>query len=238
MDMSIPPCVRALEHVGETIGRVAGKDAPAVSLREILVLNYDRLQRRLTRHFACADTASDCLQEAWLHLGSAALPTALRNPEAYVYRVACNLATDQLRDGRPWMFLADAAWVFEELVDRGPGPDAVAEARSDLAALDRALENVPGRHRRVLVGLRLEELTREEVAARHGISLRSVDTALRQALDYCAAQTGRRASGGIRSPRRGLARSRDANDACSPAGRGERKARPTAGSETRQAIAI
>lgn len=59
--------------------------------------------------------------------------------------------------------------------------------------------------------LRLEELTREEVAARHGMSLRSVDTVLRQTLDYCATQTGRRAVGGVNTPRRALlhARKRD-----------------------------
>ncbi|MDF3835854.1 sigma-70 family RNA polymerase sigma factor [Cupriavidus basilensis] len=208
MDTSIPHCVKAPGTTGDATGAASHADESGVVLRDFLVLNYDQLRRRLTRHVGCSDTACDSLQEAWLRLGSATLPDAVRSAEAYVYRVACNLATDQLRDRRMWPSLADADSVFEHLADHGPGPEAVVEARSDLAALDRALENVPGRHRRVLVGLRLEELTREEVAARHGISLRSVDTVLRQTLDYCATQTGRRAVGGVNTPRRALLHTR------------------------------
>jgi len=206
--MSIPHCVAICAATEGATG--ATTDAPALgqALRECLELNYDHLHRRLTRHVGCPDTASDSLQEAWLRLGSATLPDAVRSAEAYVYRVACNLATDQLRDRRMWPSLADAEAVFEHLADHSPGPEAVVEARSELAALDRALQGVPGRHRRVLMGLRLEELTREEVAARDGISLRSVDTALRQTLDYCAAQTGRGVVGGIQSPRRALPRTK------------------------------
>ncbi|MHA7680262.1 RNA polymerase sigma factor [Cupriavidus sp. PET2-C1] len=204
MDTSIPHCIKAPGTTGGAAGAASHAGESGVVLRDFLVSNYDQLRRRLTRHIGCPDMACDSLQEAWLRLGSATLPDAVRSAEAYVYRVACNLATDQLRDRRIWPSLADADTVFEHLADHGPGPEAVVEARSDLAALDRALENVPGRHRRVLVGLRLEELTREEVAARHGISLRSVDTVLRQTLDYCATQTGRRAVGGVNTPRRAL----------------------------------
>ncbi|AOZ03712.1 hypothetical protein BKK81_32400 [Cupriavidus sp. USMAHM13] len=244
MDMSIPHCVRAPEPLegapgavgGAATGAVTGEEAAAVVLREILVTNYDRLHRRLMRQFGCRDTASDSLQEAWLRLGSATVSDAVRCAEAYVYRVACNVATDQLRDRNLWPSLVDPDLVFEHLADRGPGPDAVAEARSDLAALDRALQQVPGRHRRVLVGLRLEELTREEVAARDGISLRNVDTALRQALDHCAALTGRRAVGGVSAPRRTLARAGGAGSVPAPAEKPVRRHAPKARSEAVPAL--
>jgi len=206
--MSVPYCVANCEAAEGTTRTSTPTPALSQALRECLELNYDHLHRRLTRHVGCPDTASDSLQEAWIRLGSATLPDAVRSAEAYVYRVACNLATDQLRDRRMWPSLADAETVFEHLADHGPGPEAVVEARSELAALDRALQGVPGRHRRVLMGLRLEELTREEVAARDGISLRSVDTVLRQTLDYCAAQTGRRAQGGVTAPRRALSKTK------------------------------
>lgn len=228
VDMSIPHCVAIRESTDDTSGVAIPASAPGHALRECLESNYDQLHRRLTRHVGCPDTASDSLQEAWLRLGSATLPDAVRSAEAYVFRVACNLATDQLRDRLMWPSPADSEAVFEHLADHGPGPEAVVEARSELAALDRALERVPGRHRRVLVGLRLEEMTREEVAARDGISLRIVDTVLRQTLDYCAAQTGRSAVGGVSSPRRALphAKRRDCDmpESRRPAQREERAA--------------
>ena len=35
---------------------------------------------------------------------------------------------------------------------------------------------------------RIEELSRDEIATRYGLSIKSVDLALRQAVDYCAEQ--------------------------------------------------
>ena len=175
-------------------------------LRGCLESNYDRLLRRLSRRIGCSDTASDSLHEAWVRLGSATLPDAVHSAETYVFRMAYNLAVDQMRGRSMWASLADENEVFDVLPDRGPGPEAVAGARSELAALGRALEEMSGHHRRVLVELRIDDLTREEVAARHGLSLRKVDTLLRQTLDYCAIQTGRQASGGISESRRPVRR--------------------------------
>ena len=171
-------------------------------LRECLEANYDRLLRRLSRSIGCSDTASDSLHEAWVRLGSATLPEAIHRGETYVFRMAYNLAVDQMRARQMCDSLADESEVFDVLPDRGPGPEAVAGARSELAALSRALDEMSGHHRRVLVELRIDDLTREEVAARYGLSLRKVDTLLRQTLDYCAMQTGRQAAGGISQSRR------------------------------------
>ncbi len=182
------------------------ESAATQALRECLASNYDRLLRRLSRRIGCADTASDSLHEAWVRLGSATLPDAVHSAETYVFRMAYNLAVDQMRGRRMWASIADENEVFDALPDRGPGPEAVAGARSELAALARALEDMSGYHRRVLMELRVEDLTREEVAARHGLSVRKVDTLLRQTLDYCATRTGRTASGGISESRRPIRR--------------------------------
>ena len=156
MDMSIPHCVRAPEPLegapgavgGAATGAVTGEEAAAVVLREIPVTNYDRLHRRLMRQFGCRDTASDSLQEARLRLGSATVSDAVRCAEAYVYRVACNVATDQLRDRNLWPSLVDPDTVFEHCRPRaGAGRGGRGAFRP--AALDRALQQVPGRHRRV-----------------------------------------------------------------------------------------
>ncbi len=199
-----------VSHVGVALaeaqeGRWVEQTSTATQmLRECLESNYDRLLRRLSRRIGCSDTASDSLHEAWVRLGSATLPDAVQSAETYVFRMAYHLAVDQMRGRSMWASLADDNEMFDGLPDRGPGPEAVAGARSELAALARALEQMPGHHRRVLVELRIDDLTREEVAARHGLSLRKVDTLLRQTLDYCAIQTGRAACGGISESRRSV----------------------------------
>lgn len=160
------------------------------ALREFLASNYTRLHQRLKRHLGCSDQASDCLHDAWLRLGEMTLSEPVQSPEAYVYRVACNVAMDRLRSNRKWQYASDLESGLEALADHSPGPDLIAEARSELEAVERALACLPRRHRSVLIGLRIEGKTRQEVADWLRISLRSVDTALRQALDHCAEASG------------------------------------------------
>ncbi len=179
-----------LDTAGHAEGYAPGEDAAGVLPRDFLVANYASLHRRLARHLNCPDLASECLHEAWLRLGRLTLPATVRNPEAYVYRTACNLAMDRLRSNRCWQYTGDSDTELESLADDVPGPDHIAAARSDLAAVERAMQRLPHRHRSVLIALRIEEMTRQEVADWHRISPRSVDTVLRQAQDYCAQASG------------------------------------------------
>lgn len=182
---------------------MAGVEALSPCLQAHLATHYARLHRRLTRYLGCPELASDCLHDAWLRLADKPAPPA-SSMDAYVCRVACNLAVDQLRQARPWQYAPGAETLLEQLADAAAGPAALAEVRSEVAAVDRALARLPRRHRQVLLGLRLEDATRDEVAARHGLSLRNVDTLLRQALDHCAAHTGQAVIGGIGQVRRAL----------------------------------
>ena len=175
-----------------------------LALQGFLLENYAHLKRRLMRHLGCPDLASECLHDVWLRLGHIEVRAAVQSPEAYVYRMACNVAMDRMRSNRPWQYTGDADTEFEHLADEAPGPDHIASARSDLAALERAMARLPRRHRSVLVALRIDEMTRDEVASRYDLSLRSVDTVLRQALDYCAEHSGQLVLTGVSGPRRAL----------------------------------
>ena len=194
---------------------VAPLSAPAprqgAQLQAVLESNYAGLHRRLTRHLGCAELASDSLHDAWLRLGGLAgsgAPLA-HSPVAYVFRVACNAATDSLRRNRAWLYAGEgdedgAAVLVDILADTAAGPERLAELHADVRRLAQAVALLPRRHQQVLEALRVDELTRQEVAERHDMSLRNVDTALRQALDHCARHTGHAALGGARTPRRSL----------------------------------
>lgn len=193
------------------IDDVVLRDMPASSdaaappeLREVLVTHYDSLIRRLVRHLGCADLASECLHDAWLRLGEITVSPAIQRPDAYVYRVACNLAMDRLRHDRPLQAAGEDEGELASLADARPGPEDLAQARSQLAAVARAYESLPRRHRAVLTALRIDEQSREQVASRHGISLRTLDTTLRQALQHCAEPAGLPILVGVSGPRRRL----------------------------------
>ncbi|MPS26605.1 sigma-70 family RNA polymerase sigma factor [Pigmentiphaga sp.] len=200
MTLSAVDCLEAPDAVDGVAGDSFAEDAGGVVLRDFLAANYARLHRRLQRHLGCPDLASECLHEAWLRLGEIPLRAVVQNPDAYVYRIAFNLAMDHLRNRRPWQDAADAG--LEHMVDHAPGPDVIAEARSDVQAVERAMQRLPHRHRLVLVALRIEEKTRQEVADWYRISLRNVDTTLRQALEQCAQASGQTVRVGVGSSRR------------------------------------
>ncbi|NMG35325.1 sigma-70 family RNA polymerase sigma factor [Azoarcus sp. TTM-91] len=173
----------------------AGALPEGAGLRAYLAANYRELQRRLARRFGCADLASECLHETWLRLGDMTT-AAIRCPEAYVYRAASNVAMERLRDrdARPGAALEEAD--LEQLADSAPGPEQTVEARSELAAMERALHGLPRRHRAILLALRVEDCSRQEAAAWYRVSVRTLDAILGQALRHCAHYTARPRSGG------------------------------------------
>ncbi|WP_183013890.1 RNA polymerase sigma factor [Achromobacter sp. UMC46] len=162
---------------------VAGGDT-AARLRAHLSGSYAALHGRLARRFGCADLARECLHDTWLRL---ARPVAgeVRQADAYVFRMACHLAIDRLRAQASWLSLDDPDAGLPEPIDESPGPQTVAEGRSALMALAQIMEGLPRRQRAVLIALRVEGRSRGDAAEWLGMSLRSVDTALRQALRHC-----------------------------------------------------
>ena len=196
--------------------RAANDMAPAslpgqgAQLQAVLESNYRGLHRRLTRHLGCAELASDSLHDAWLRLGTLAAgdgAALAHSPVAYVFRVACNAAMDSLRRNRAWLYADEGdgeAGLVNFLADTAAGPERLAELHADVRRLAQAVELLPRRHQQVLEALRVDELSRQEVAERHDMSLRNVDTALRQALDHCARHTGHAALGGAGTARRSL----------------------------------
>ena len=205
------PAIRPRLQAANDVAAVPGQGA---QLQAVLESNYAGLHRRLTRHLGCAELASDSLHDAWLRLGAwtASGGAALaHSPVAYVFRVACNAAMDSLRRNRAWLYAdegggtgAGAAGLVDFLADTAAGPERLAELHADVRRLAQAVALLPRRHQQVLEALRVDELSRQEVAKRHDMSLRNVDTALRQALDHCARHTGHAAQGGAGTPRRSL----------------------------------
>jgi len=170
-------------------------------LCDFLVAHYDDLRRRLTQRLGNADMARDALQDTYVRLQERTALSlggpVVAQPAAYLYRMAFHLAVDQERasDRR---LSADEAEAMLDLADPAPGPDRIAESRSDLRWLEDQMGQLPARQREILLGLRLDGLTREELAARHRISLRTVDRELEKAYAFCDQQLREHRGQGVR----------------------------------------
>lgn len=156
-------------------------------LRRLFLACYDDLKRRLTRRLGSADLASDVMQDTWLRLDHRQPAEAVRNPASYLYRMALNTVEDRRRSERRHLSAVEVTSLLH-LADPDPTPAQSVEARSDLRALAAVLEELPPRRREILLAARVENLPREVIAARLGVSLRLVSKELRLAHEHCVAR--------------------------------------------------
>jgi RNA polymerase sigma-70 factor (ECF subfamily) len=160
-------------------------DSSRATLRDLLVQRYGQLKTLLSRKLGSSDLAGDALQDTWLRLENTEPLEAVRNPGAYLYRMAYHAAIDKQRAEVRRLSVGEVEAMLD-LVSPEPGPAQIAEANSDLNELVRVLEQMPQRRRDILLAVRLDGLAQREVAERFGISLRLVELELKRAQEFCA----------------------------------------------------
>ncbi|ABD88539.1 RNA polymerase sigma factor [Rhodopseudomonas palustris] len=154
-------------------------------LRDLLLTDYRQLDRQLTRRFGSADFASDVLQETYLRLEAMTDMVAVRSPKAYLLRIALNIANDRLR-AESRRLTVDEADCLLDIPDDRPDAARVTEDRSEIILLRRAIAELPDRRRHVLLLSRVEGVAHREIAKRLGVTVRTVETDLKQAVAHCA----------------------------------------------------
>jgi RNA polymerase sigma-70 factor (ECF subfamily) len=159
--------------------------ANITTLRDLLLADYSGIDRRLTRRLGSADLASDVLQETYLRLEGMSEIGPVRSPKAYLFRIALNIANDRRRaEGR--RLTAYEVDCLLDIPDDRPDPAREIEDRSEVNLLRRAIAELPERRRHVLTLSRIEGLPSREIAERLGVTKRTVEIDLKQAIEHCA----------------------------------------------------
>lgn len=138
---------------------------------------FPELVGYLTQLLGERAAAEDLAQEAGMRL-LAQDPAALRDPRAFLFHVATNLARDQLRR-RMVRERVDPADLEPEAEHAA---DVVAAAREELAQLQRLIGRLPDRPREVLLRSRVEGQSHAEIASALGITAKTVENHLARAL--------------------------------------------------------
>lgn len=133
------------------------------------------LRRRLRRRFG--DLAEDLAQETWLRAGAAALREA-RHPRAFLLRAAAHLGADHGRREARRRALLEAA--PSSLPTQPPAQVEALLVKEAILALPEPLRDVFLLHR-------FEGLSYAEIGERLGISPRTAEWRMAQALARCAA---------------------------------------------------
>jgi RNA polymerase sigma-70 factor (ECF subfamily) len=156
----------------------------STKLRTRLAVRYAELRKRLERIVGSRDSAADALQETWLRLEAVADIGHVNNPDAYLLRMAANIATDTYRHNT--ILLTDGD--IEELMhiaDEIADPLRTAVARNEIEILDAVLAEMPPRRRAILIAARMDGLLNTEIAERFSISASMVEKELRHAMQHC-----------------------------------------------------
>lgn len=155
------------------------------SLLALLTRHYQELLRHLTRRLGSASAAADVAQDTWLRLRRAEAVPELQNPQAYLFRIADNLARDRLRSDATRARTLLPAEFGEDRPSNAPGADSVLDHRQRLRVLGRAVAELPPKCREVFLLHKFDGLSHGEIAARLGISRSMVEKHVMKALAHC-----------------------------------------------------
>lgn len=153
-------------------------------VRKLFQRQGSALVRYLTSRVRSANDAQDIAQEAYLRLLRVDRVDLIRDPQAYLFRVAANLAREhQLKR-------AHAPVDLREIADRLDIPSVtdiedVVDRDARVADLYRVMAALEPRHRAVLLLHRRDGMTYEEIAQELGISFHTVKKYLAIALTAC-----------------------------------------------------
>lgn len=156
-----------------------------VSLRELFLARYGAFRRRLQARLGSPELAEDALQEAWLKVDAMSETGQVKHPQAYLFRIAVNVAEDQRRSDSRLLSMGEIDALYDEVSDDLADPARIVLGRAEAGLLEEALAELPPRRRAIVIAARLEEVPHREIAERFGISLRTVEKELRAGLEHC-----------------------------------------------------
>lgn len=147
-----------------------------------------RLKRYLSRILKRPEDVEDIAQEAFVRVLEAGSKGEIHYQKAYLFRTAHNLALNAL--ARKANVLVDYMEDFPEpevLMESAPLEDTVAAQRR-FELFCRAVATLPDQCRQVLVLRKVYGLSQQEVAARLGISVSTVEKHLAKGMLRCSTQ--------------------------------------------------
>jgi RNA polymerase sigma factor (sigma-70 family) len=141
------------------------------------------LHTYLVRQLRNRQDAQDLAQEAYVRYLQLPNSAAVRNPAAYLFRIAFNLMTEwRLRRDRS-VVCYDSDLMEQHASAAAPAPGPV-EQLLQRERLERVLEQIPLNYRRVLIMSKCDGLSNEEIAATLKVSAHTVVRYLGRAVAF------------------------------------------------------
>ncbi len=172
-DVKTPESSREPNDLRPTVAAVNTHALKRWFVCEILPLEPSLMQY-LRSNWRNAGDLADIRQDIYVRVFEAAKEQIPRPAKPFVFAVARNLLIDRYRRARivPIEGMPDLE-DFDIAADE-PGPDRTVAARDELRRVQEALDELPPRCRQAVILRQVEGLSRREIAARMGITEKTV----------------------------------------------------------------
>lgn len=133
------------------------------------------LRAWLHARFPKLTDVDDLVQESYMRLFRARAHGKVGNPKSYLFATARNAAIDSFRRQRAILVEDIESIGVPSVLEETPGVAEILSRDQDLALLAEAVQSLPERCRHVIILQKLHGLSYREIAARLGISERTVN---------------------------------------------------------------
>ena len=160
---------------------------PSDPIGELYAGHHHWLVSWLRRRLHCPDQASDFAQDTFYRILIAGRYEPPREPRAFLATIARRILIDNGRRFRLEQAYREALECSIEHIDQAFSPEQILQAIELLESIDRALARMKLRTRETFIMRHLEGLSQDEIARRQGISVRTVQADLVEAMLACDA---------------------------------------------------
>jgi RNA polymerase sigma-70 factor (ECF subfamily) len=139
----------------------------------------------------------DIIQEMYARLAALESVEDIRNPRQYAAQTAVSITLNMTRHARVIQMIPVSDFEEMGLTSSEPSPERAITAREDLRELRAALQTLPATCRKAFLLRRVEGLSHREIAARLGISTKTVEKYMARSVRFLIETYGR---GGKETP--------------------------------------
>jgi RNA polymerase sigma-70 factor (ECF subfamily) len=147
------------------------------------------IKRYLKRLTSNSSSVDDYAQEAFLKSFAAETRSTIKEPRAFLFKVARNVVFGEARHKKTSAsgYIQDAEDLDQMLDDNQPSPEVWLDGRRKLLLFSTAVANLPEQCRKAFLLRRVEGLQYGQIADRMGISVSMVEKHVQRGLVKCNA---------------------------------------------------
>ena len=159
------------------------------TILEAYLENEVALKRYLRRFTRSREGADDLAQEAFVRAFAAESGRVIESPKAFLFKVAKNLALNELARQSTAAFAPLGDLEGQEVLEDSSqvAVDDVVDSRERIRLLARAISALPPQCAKVFLLRKMQGLSQKEIAVRLNISVRTVENHVAVGLTRCRA---------------------------------------------------